>query len=599
MTLHRTVFPRIAVRRRGFVAASLALIGGLVSSAPCGATESGVGAPPVEDFSLSSVAGERVRLGTSDDSVAATLLFFGWGDCEVSGKYAARLGQLEREYREDGLRVLAVFPGMADSATVARQAAEFELEFPVLHDPTLVVTERLGVERMGEVILLDDQRNVLYRGAIDDQYQRDEQKSFADEEWLLEALESYVMDGEAPEVFRTEAPGLLIHAEEQGLRDITYYEHVAPILRQQCVECHRPGQIGPMTFLEYEEVRGWAPMVGEVVLQNRMPPWHASPDYGEFKNARHLTETEKELLVRWAEQGAPEGDPRHKQPTPVFEDQGWTIGKPDMVLQLPEVQSVPAEGTVPYRHIVVDPGLTEDRWVKSVEIRPSNPAVTHHVLVLLIPPESNGQAVRRDRDFFLGSGHFAVNVPGSRPLIFPDGYGQLLRAGTKFLFQLHYTPNGVAALDQTQMAMCWATSEVKHRVKSRAVINTAIDIPPHAASTSFDAVHEFDGPIQILALFPHMHSRGKAFRVEVLKPREKAILLDVPAYDFNWQHTYEYENPPILDQGDTLYLTATYDNSAANPSNPDPSQRVRWGDQTWEEMLVGYVTYIETDPSMP
>jgi hypothetical protein len=522
--------------------------------------------------------------------------------CPIAKLLAPRLGRYEKQYREQGVRFLGVDPNIQDSAQeIATFAKDAGMEFPILRDPMQVVTDRLGVTRTTEVFLLDADFQLVYRGAVDDQYSVGAAKPAATNDFLVDAIESSLA-GETLDTTKTDAPGCLIGRVKQDAKDadVTFFRDVAPILWKNCLECHRPGQVGPMSFLDGEEAAGWAAQIAEVTGNGRMPPWHANPRYGHFKNERRLTETDKRTLALWSASGAKLGDRKDAPPTPTFPDPEWQIGKPDLVVELPQDEEIPAEGVIPYRYVLVDPQLTKDTWIQSIEVKPTNAAVTHHVVAFVVPESTkaeNAQTALNDPEALLGGAQLAAHVPGGRPLELPDGWGKHLTKGSKLLFQLHYTPIGKATTDRTRMAFRFSRTPVTHEVKARALLEIAkLNIPPMDPEATFSKTMTISQPARITGLMPHMHLRGKSFRYELERAGggEKTILLDVPKYDFNWQHTYAPAVPVDVGPGDKITITAVYDNSPDNPFNPDPKKRVRFGDQTFEEMMVGYLQ-METE----
>jgi hypothetical protein len=374
----------------------------------------------------------------------------------------------------------------------------------------------------------------------------------------------------------------------------------------------------------YDEVVGWGPMIREVVDQGRMPPWHANPAHGEFANDLSLSEKEKGLIAEWVDNGCPQGDPADLPPPREFFE-GWTIGEPDEIVYMrDEPVDVPAEGVIDYYHFLVDPGWTEDKWIIGAEAKPSSLETVHHILVVVAPPDLTQDAFnnrgQRDRDRGrdeqdlgpprdderrrgrrgggIGGGNLIAGyAPGASPLLNTDGsIAMHVPAGSKLVFQLHYTPNGTPANDRSYVGFKYADPEkVTHVARSTSVLNTFFQIPPGAADYKAIAKTTFEHDTLIANLTPHMHTRGKAFRYEATYPDgRKEVLLDVPSYDFNWQTTYELKQPKLLPKGTTLLCTAHWDNSPDNLSNPDPTQRVSWGDQTWEEMMIGF--YVEMFP---
>ena len=327
-----------------------------------------------------------------------------------------------------------------------------------------------------------------------------------------------------------------------------------------------------------------------------MPPWFAAaPEKNHptpWANDRSLDEQDKADILAWLDAGAPEGD-KADAPLPRKFSTDWEMGKPDLVLQIPQAIEVKATGKMPYQVVYVETGLTEDKWVSGWEVRPGNRAVVHHVLVFALSGEQ-AEAVRKGgRGRHDEEGFFAAYVPGATAVTYPEGFAKSLPAGSILKFQLHYTPNGTATQDQTRIGLTFASKPAQHEVKVTGVFQPRLNIPPGAEN------HEENGkkfvPVnaEILAFMPHMHTRGKAFRFDVVQPDgSRKTLLDVPRYDFNWQLSYRLKEPQPVAAGSTLAVTGWFDNSANNPANPDPAKNVRWGMQTDEEMLIGYVEYF-------
>jgi len=364
----------------------------------------------------------------------------------------------------------------------------------------------------------------------------------------------------------------------------TYTKDVAPILYKHCVECHRAGEAAPMALTTYAEVRPFAKAIREAVVANRMPVWLASPDHGQFKNDRRLSETEKTVITQWVAAGAPEGSKRDLPSPPTFE-RGWNIGKPDRIIDIGTTFEVPASGTVPYKYFEVASGFTEDMWVQAAEIRPDKRSVVHHVIVFML--DAKGSPVdTAGGDLLVGW------APGDPPLDLPEGTAMRVRAGTRFRIQMHYTPNGTPAQDKTWFGLRFAKAPpVREAITGRA-INTRIAIPAMAADHTEKAAWQFKRNVEIVSYMPHMHVRGKAFQYAMVYPDgRREILLDVPRYDFGWQLAYKPVTPLQVPQGARMECVARYDNSPNNRNNPDPNKEVRWGDQTWEEMMIGWFTY--------
>jgi len=383
--------------------------------------------------------------------------------------------------------------------------------------------------------------------------------------------------------------------------DVTFHRDVLPILQAKCQGCHRPGEVAPMPFLTYANVRPWAKSIRAAVTAKVMPPWFAGSGSEKFSNDPSLTSGQIETLTRWADAGAPEGNPADA-PKPLRFVDGWNIGDPDAVVSMPQPYSVPAKGVVEYQHIVVPTGFTEDKWVKAVEIRPGNRSVVHHVVVFVRPPNSRWlrdakpgvpvtdakQTIRtlpieEIPEFLLSY------TPGRPPSGLGEGQARFIPAGSDIVFQLHYTPSGKDTDDQSKVGMVFAKQAPRERIVTLPIVNNTFVIPPGSPAHRVDAWASLAGETRLLRMIPHMHLRGKAFEVRMVDNDGERTLLRVPKYDFNWQNAYELAQPVPLREGARIELTGWYDNSPNNPHNPDPKAEVRWGDQSWEEMLVGYV----------
>jgi mono/diheme cytochrome c family protein len=365
---------------------------------------------------------------------------------------------------------------------------------------------------------------------------------------------------------------------------VTFTKDVAPVLYNRCVECHRPGEVAPMSFLTYQDVRPWAKSIREKVSDRTMPPWLADPRYGHFENDRRLSQKEIDTIAAWVGAGAPKGDDKDMPPTPKFVE-GWSIGQPDLVLSMQEEFSVPADGVVPYKYFTVPTNLTEDKWVQAVELRPGNRSVVHHIIAFVLEPgEKPGPEGTRN---VLGG-----TAPGDPPNRYPAGTAKLLKAGSKLIFQMHYTPNGEAAKDRSVVGITYSKEPVKKTAMTGAAMNTRFAIPPGNSNFEVKSTWTAKEDVHIATLMPHMHVRGKDFTFTAVYPDGRSeIILYVPRYDFNWQLGYKFKEPLALPKGSRIDCVAHFDNSTHNKYNPDPAKEVRWGDQTWEEMMIGWFTY--------
>lgn len=387
------------------------------------------------------------------------------------------------------------------------------------------------------------------------------------------------------------APALVRADDAPAAGQVTYAKHIAPILNNNCVECHRPGQVGPMSLQNYKEVRPWAKSIRTTVESRTMPPWFASEaDRGKFHEERGLTDDQIALISRWASQGAPMGDPADLPEPPVFADGGWTIGQPDQVFTMTEPFLVKDEIVDYYHHTMIPANFEEDRWVKSIEIHPGNRGVVHHVLVFTMPPGADPENVEANMDLLAGYG------PGTNADVFEPGYGKKIPAGHNIVFQVHYHKEagpGTAATDQSSMGVIYADGPVEHPVTRAWILNPEIDLKPGEKDYTLKSTFRFIDDGKILSLTPHMHLRGRSAKFVAEFPDGRTeTLLDVPRYDFNWQVMYHLKKPLDIPRGTKVHFIAVYDNSADNPYNPDPTQHVRWGDASTDEMMIGYMSYI-------
>jgi len=375
-------------------------------------------------------------------------------------------------------------------------------------------------------------------------------------------------------------------ASSSNENNVTFSKDVAPIFYKGCTGCHRPGEIAPMSLLTYKDARPWAKSIREKVANREMPPWHADPKHGEWRNDRRISQEAINTILAWVNNGAKEGDPKDLPPMPEYTP-GWRIGKPDQTFSAPE-QSVPAEGVVAYQYLAVPTNFKEDRWITSAEIRSSAHAVVHHVIVFVQEP---GATSRLQGKLLVG---FA---PGEDPAVFRPGFGRKIPAGSNLLFQIHYTPNGTPQKDVTTVGLIYAKAPVQNTVVTRPVLQTAFEIPPGDPNYEVKSSFTFNESAQLYSFMPHMHLRGKDFEYKAVFPDGTSkILLSVPHYDFSWQTYYVLKDPIAVPKGTRIECVAHFDNSTNNRYNPDPTKSVKWGDQTWEEMMIGWMSFVYDSP---
>jgi mono/diheme cytochrome c family protein len=372
---------------------------------------------------------------------------------------------------------------------------------------------------------------------------------------------------------------------------VTYSKDVAPIFYKNCAECHRPTMFAPMSLVTYEAARPYARSIKQKVVARQMPPWGADPAHGTFKNDPRLTQQEIDTIVAWVDAGAPRGDDKDLPPLPQFVD-GWTIGKPDAVFTMEEEFVIPATGAIPYKYFRVPTGLTEDKWIQAIEIKPGARAHVHHVIAFTQPagqPLSPGGA--------LGPTNIGGVTPNKPGLVFEPGIARRLRGNQDIVLQLHYTTNGTEATDRTTVGVIYAKQPPTKLAAGGMALNPRFVIPPNADNHEVIATQVIAKETLLTSLTPHMHVRGKDMTYIAHYPDGTSeTLLSVPKYDFNWQITYQLAKPKLLPPGTKMEVIAHYDNSANNKFNPDPSAEVKWGDQTWEEMMIGFWSTIVDPP---
>jgi peroxiredoxin len=560
-----------------------------IAAAACGAETSP--ARRVDDFHLKDFRGADHALSDYRDSKVVVLAFLGT-ECPLAKLYGARLAELAREYEERGVQFLGINANVQDSITeIAAYARLLKIEFPILKDVGNELADKLGAVRTPEVFVLDTNRDVRYRGRIDDQYGVGYTRDEPQRHDLKAALDELLAGGtvSTPE---TKSVGCYIGRIRTPDNEavVTYSNQIARILQNRCVECHRDGEIAPFALTDYEEVAGWADTIEEVVREGRMPPWHASNEHGKFENDRQLTGDEKASIYAWVKAGAPQGNPADL-PAPRTWLTGWQLPRgPDFVAPITEQPfRVQAEGELRYQWFQIDPGFNEDKWVSAVEIQPGNRAVVHHVLMFAGSRDDIGEHFRGG-----AAGYDGIFVPGQRVQLYPRGVARRIAAGSHLIFQVHYTPNGSEQFDQSRVGMWFVDpTDVEYEVRTASAVNSDFRIPAHEANFRVEsASSRLPANARLMSLTPHMHLRGKSFFYEAVRPDgERERLLEVPRYDFNWQTAYRLAEPKPLPEGTRLHCVAHFDNSEGNLNNPDPTKRVRWGEQTWDEMMIGYFDY--------
>ena len=573
----------------------------------------------IADFALSDTKNIEHRLSGLADKPLVVVAFVGV-ECPLVQLYTGRLVALREKLASRGVAFVAIDSNRQDDLReVEHYARTYEIPFPVLRDPAGEVAEAFGATRTPEVFVLDSERKVRYRGRIDDQYGIDRGVNFQrpkpTRHDLAAALDE-LLAGQQVSQPDTAALGCLIGRRRPTDADspVTWSQQISRIFQRRCQGCHQPGEIAPFPLLTYEDVLGWDAMIGEVVSEGRMPPWHANPAYGEFLNDSRLTDEEQRLIAEWVAHGAPEGD-RAQLPPPIEaastkDSEPWDV---ELFIQDKPFE-VPAEGVLDYQYFTVDPGFTEDKWVAAVEARPDCRAVVHHMAVFIAPKGDFFRLRRQGKVSEIGGYvpgvHFSdyVGHPADAeelPDMSEESGLMLVPAGSQIVFEMHYTASGRAQQDRTSVAMRFADqAQVARKSTSRfgsaLAESTDFAIPEQASDYPVEGWYTFLDDSKILWLNAHMHLRGKSMRFEAHYPNgEREVLLDIPRYDFDWQTVYLLRRPKQMPKGTRLHCVAHFDNSSDNLRNPDPNRVICYGHQTWQEMMAGTIGLVSTARNVP
>lgn len=509
----------------------------------------------------------------------AVALAFTTLDCPLAGRYLPRLAALEAAFRERGVRLALVNAGPKDGMTaIAARALEAGFDGPVLKDHDGAAARALGVDKTPQVVVLDPVRAIRYRGRVDDMHRLGGSRPEPTREDLRLALED-LLAGRPVAVPETAVDGCRLAGPPAREGAVPTFAQVAPILQKNCQGCHRPGGMGPFELVEHADIASWSQSIAEVVRDERMPPWYASPGTGAFANHAGLAPEEKEALLAWIAAGAPKGTeppppaPAHPSPT------GWLIEEPDLVIQTDAPAIIPAEGLVPYRYEILSHKFEQDTWIDQLQIRAENPRVMHHCnLIYLLPDDP------RKPHFITGQ------VPGGVPLWVRNGLAVKIPAGATLVLQVHYVTTGQKEQDRIAVGMRWPRGKVEKEVRHVMLDQHGLAIPPGAPGHEVRASKTLDHDVTGLALFEHMHVRGRdaTFLAHTPDGASRPLLV-IPAYSFDWQLSYLLEPGSVrLPKGTRIECVGHYDNSTWNPYNPDPKATVRWGEQTHEEMFVGF-----------
>ncbi|MFO0927276.1 MAG: redoxin domain-containing protein [Gemmataceae bacterium] len=561
-------------------------------------------------------AGGKVWASEAPSDRQATVVVFLSFDCPISTSYSPQLADLHRVYRDRKVSFVGIVAGdELTPAQVAEKAKEFRLPFPVLKDDSFKVADLFQARTVPEAFVLDRHDVVRYRGRIDDTWSARLKKNRQQQTHDLKAALDAVLAGKPVATAATLAIGCPLHRERVAKKDgkVTYHRDVAPILQTHCQGCHRPGEVGPFSLTTYKQAVNWAHDIKEYTRDRKMPPWKVVEGVG-FHNERRLTDRELATLAGWVDDGTPEGDPADAPKPATFTD-GWQLGQPDLVLTVPEEVTVGPTGKDLFRCFVLPTGLTEDKFVVAVEVRPGNKRIVHHSLNFF---DTSGQARELDvkekqrakkadeadrgpgypvsmgigftprPGTFGGLGGWA---PGQRARYLPDGYGYPLPKGADVVMQIHYHRNGREEADRTRIGLYFGKRPGLKPYKAAVIRGNFLVIPPRVDNYRVGGAIELLEDGELRSIMPHMHMLGRSIAVRLTPPGgEPSTLLKISDWDYNWQETYFLKQPIPFKKGTRVSVEATYDNSEGNPSNPfHPPAWVRFGEQTDNEMCFVFL----------
>jgi len=551
----------------------------------------------VDNFMLSDHTLDSHELYRLHDAKAVVIVTHGIG-CPVMRNTNPAIKALRDRYKPQGVEFFYLNSNLQDKReTLLEEAEEYGYDIPILMDVNQLVGEQLGVTRTAEVFVIDPKTwTVVYRGPVDDRVTYERQKARAEQHWAADALDA-LMAGRPVATPKVQAAGCLIDFPERDRRAeharISYAHDIVPIVRDKCVACHQPGGIGPMSLTSYEMIKGFSPMIREVIRTDRMPPYHADPSVGRFHDDKSLSPQQIRTLVHWIEAGAPRGEGEDPLTKVKFEAPEWPLGEPDLVLDIPPFE-IPETGIVDYQRPAVPWPLKEGRWLKASTVKVEQRQGVHHILtgyMKEMPADGKGNESR----WGASVGGYAV---GSESTISPDDAGTYIPPGGAIGFQNHYTPFGRAALDRSKIALYFYPEGQRPKMVMRGmtIMDLNIAIPPNAARHKEVAYLVFPKDALLYSAFPHAHYRGHSSDLTIEYPDgTRKLLLSLPKYDFNWQRAYEFAEPIEVPAGSKLIATYVYDNSSRNPANPDPNKEVTWGDQSFEEMFFTALRYRWAD----
>ena len=552
-------------------------------------------AKPVKtgDFAAIDHLGEFHQLSRYKDHQALVLMSIA-PSCKADKAGLKAYRQVMDSFDHESVAFFLVDGANSDKSAIAEFSRKQKIVAPVLLDNSLLLNKTLGLKHSVEVAVVDPtSQQLVYRGPINDQFQAIDTAKRAKQHYLRDALTAHLEGKTSVDVNEAlVSTGCLIDTSAQtDGATISFNQDVVPILEQRCVTCHREGGIAPFAMNSHAMVRGWAPMIREVIMSKRMPPGQIDPEFNHlFEDVAQLTIGEQQTLVNWIDAGAVNSEKLDTLAEININVAEWQLGEPDLIVEVP-AQEIPATGVIDYRYEKIPLNLEQDIWVKAVEFLPSAHEVMHHIIAFSLdtPDFSEFQLLTQG----VGLGAYA---PGNQPTVFPDNTGYKLSAGGGLFLQLHYTTSGKAAVDKTRIGLYLLDEAPAIAMGGGSAAEFNLNIPPNVKESPMTADRTFAKDTYLVSLSPHMHFRGKKIKYTLIYPDgRREVILSVPNYQFNWQKNYDFKEPMFIPAGTRLVVDGAFDNSATNPNNPDPNITVTWGEQSWNEMFFGFYRYFEAE----
>lgn len=581
-----------------------------IGSANAAGKALGVGAKsPLSTVKFTDITGRGYAAQDIATHKASVFLFVSC-QCPISNVYTPRFQALSDDYTKRGIQVFAVYSDWHESkADVVKHVRDHKITFPAIKDERNSLADRLGATSTPQAVVVGSDGTVLYRGRIDDNAVSTKVSSHD----LKDALDS-IVQGKPVAHPQTLAFGCAIRRDAPAAVATagvpTYAHDVASILRAKCEGCHRPGEVAPFELQSYRQASAWSKDIKKYTQSRQMPPWKPADGYGNFADEHNinLNDGERATLARWADAGAPLGNPKQVPPPRKFAS-GWKLGEPDLIITPERGYHLGADGDDVYRNFVVKTNVSEDRWVRAVEVHPGNRAIVHHVINYI---DANGVSDRlegKEKDGepgytsfggpgFVPTGFLGGWAPGNDPTVLPDGVGNKLPKNSRIVVQVHYHKNGKPESDRTQIGLYFCRKPVDKIAYPNLVLNFGFRIQPGETHHEAKATTTLSSDSHVLSVMPHMHLLGREMKLWATLPdgSEKPLVW-IKDWDFNWQATYTLTKPLALPKGTKVHLLAYYDNSDKNPRNPNIKnpRSVTWGEQTTDEMCVAFLTYTKDD----